>query len=309
MIIPLALAVVAAIMYALSGHIDKYLISKTVKNADYRALILVSTFVSGGLMTIIYLFVCNFDLRFDVSGMMVLFLNAVISVLALVFWFKALNREDVTIITIMLQLIPVFTLLLAPLLLKGQDISLVQLIGGVVIVLAALMVTYEPSKKKFSKNRLITLLLMTFASLAYALWEVLERFVNQSHDFNQTTMWSNIMLLLVGVIIIMFSKTYRRSFRKMMKSNGAKVVGLNLLNELLYSFGGVAATYAGTMVSVALVSFVTSGVQPFATMMLGIMITKLFPKVEKETITKEDIIKRLVAISMCVVGLACIGFG
>ena len=309
MLISLALAVVAAIMYALSGHIDKYLISKTVKNADYRALILVSTFVSGGLMTVIYLFVCNFDLRFDVSGMMVLLLNAVISVLALVFWFKALNREDVTIITIMLQLIPVFTLLLAPLLLKGQDISLLQLIGGVVIVLAALMVTYEPSKKKFSKNRLITLLLMTFASLAYALWEVLERFVNQDHDFNQTMMWSNIMLLLVGVIIIMFSKTYRRSFQKMMKSNGAKVVGLNLLNELLYSFGGVAATYAGTMVSVALVSFVTSGVQPFATMMLGIMITKLFPKVEKETITKEDIIKRLVAILMCVVGLACIGFG
>ena len=52
----------------------------------------------------------------------------------------------------------------------------------------------------------------------------------------------------------------------------------------------------------------TSGVQPFATMMLGIMITKLSPKVEK-TITKEDIIKRPIAISMCVVGLACIGFG
>ena len=79
MIIPLALAVVAAIMYALSGHIDKYLISKTVKNADYRALILVSTFVSGGLMTVIYLFVCHFDLRFDMPSMMVLFLNAVIS--------------------------------------------------------------------------------------------------------------------------------------------------------------------------------------------------------------------------------------
>lgn len=309
MMIPLVLALAAAAMYGLSGHIDKYLISKTVKNADYRALILVSTFVSGGAMTLVYLFVCGFDLSFDFTGISLLLLNAVINVVALILWFKALNREDVTIVTIMLQLIPVFTLLVAPLVLDNQSISVVQLVGGVLIVLASLIVTYEPSKKKFNKERFVTLFLMTLVSLAYAVWEIIERYVNQNHDFNRTTLWSNITLLVVGVVIIIISKTYRKSFNKMLRSNGAKVVGLNLLNEFMFSFGGVVSTYAGTMTSVALVSFVTAGAQPFAVMILGIIITKLFPKIEKERVTREDIMKRTIAIIMCVLGLACIGFG
>ena len=43
MIAPILLAMLAAIFYAATNHIDKYLISKAVKNADYRALILVFT--------------------------------------------------------------------------------------------------------------------------------------------------------------------------------------------------------------------------------------------------------------------------
>lgn len=44
-------------------------------------------------------------------------------------------------------------------------------------------------------------------------------------------------------------------------------------------------------------------------MLLGILITKLFPKIEGEKTTKKDIIKRVVAIVICIIGLACIEFG
>lgn len=44
------LAIIAAIFYAATNHIDKYLISKAVKNADYRSLILASTIIAGGVM-------------------------------------------------------------------------------------------------------------------------------------------------------------------------------------------------------------------------------------------------------------------
>lgn len=78
---------------------------------------------------------------------------------------------------------------------------------------------------------------------------------------------------------------------------------------MLNSFGGVFSTFAGTMASVALVSFVTQGVQPFAVMLIGLLITKLFPKIEKEQITKADIIKRVITIIICVIGLGFIEFG
>lgn len=78
---------------------------------------------------------------------------------------------------------------------------------------------------------------------------------------------------------------------------------------MLNSFGGVFSTLAGTMTSVALISFVTQGVQPFAVMLIGLLITKLFPKIEKEKITKSDIIKRTVTIIICIIGLGFIEFG
>lgn len=309
MIVSLVFAIIAAILYAATNHIDKYLISKAVKNADYRALILVSTIIAGGVMALIYLFVCNFQLGFDLPSILLLLFNSALYTVANIFWFKALDRDDTTIIVIMFQLIPVFMLFVSPIFLVDQNISPIQLVGGIIITLAAIFITYEPSKRKFTKEKLVTLAMMAFVSFAYAVWFIIERYVNQNHDFNQTTLWSNITLCVVGIFIYLCIKTYRKSFSEMLKSNGVKVIGLNLVNELFNSFGGVLSTFAGTMASVALVSFITQGVQPFAVMLLGILLTRIFPKIEKEQIGKKDIIRRTLTIIVCVIGLVCIEFG
>lgn len=309
MIIPIILAIIAAIFYASTNHIDKFLISKMVRNANYRSLILVSTIIAGGVMSIIYSFICGFKFEFDLSSFLILFFNSALYTVANIFWFKALDRDDTSLVVIMFQLIPVFMLLLSPIILPDQNISLIQLIGGVIITLAAIFVTFEPDKKKFSKEKLITLLIMAFVSIAYAIWFILERYVNLTHDFNQTTFWSNISLFLVGVIIFVFIKSYRSAFSKLLKTNGKKVIALNLVNELLNSFGGVLSTFAGTMTSIALISFTTQGVQPFAVLAIGILITKFFPKVEKENISKSVLIIRISMIILCLIGLACIEFG
>lgn len=309
MVMPLVLAILAAVFYATTNHIDKYMVSRAVKNADYRSLVLVSTIIAGLAMSVIYLFVCDFQLAFDWQSILILFGNSVLYAITLIFWFKAIGRDDATVVVIMFQLIPVFSLLLSPLLLRNQTISTIQLIGGTIITLAAIFITYEPEKKKFSKKKLGTLALMTFTSLGYTIWFILERYVNQNHDFNQTTLWSNITLCIVGILIFIFIKSYRKSFIKLMKHDAIKVFTLNLFNELFNSFGGVFSTFAGTMTSVALVSFITQGVQPFAVMILGIILTKIFPKMHKERPSKRELTKRIIAIIICIVGLAFIEFG
>ena len=309
MIIPIVLAIFAAVLYAVSNHIDKYLVSSAIKNTDYRALILVSTIIGGGGMTLVYLFVCNFQLAFDIASILLLFFSSAICTIANIFWFKALSRDDTTTVVIMFQLIPVFTLLLSPLVLRDQYINFLQLIGGILIALAAIFLTYEPKRRKFNKKRLVTLAMMAFVSITYAVWFIIERYVNQDHDFNQTILWSSITFLAVGIFILIFIKSFRKSFMKMLKSSGSKVVSLNFVNEMFSQFGSVVATYSGTMASVALVSFVTQGVQPFAVMMIGLLLTKLFPKIEKEKTTRVDIIKRITAIIVCAIGLGFIEFG
>ncbi len=309
MLLPFILAIAAATLYALTNHIDKYLISKVVKNADSRSLILFSTLVAGFAMSVIYAIICEFKFAFDLQSILLLFFNSALYAATLFYYFKALSRDDTTIVVIMFQFVPVFMLLLSPLILGSQSISAMQLVGCVITTIAATAVTYEPEKKKFSKSKLVTLFMMAFVSLGYAIWFIIEKVVTNGHDFNQTMLWSNLTLFIVGIIIFVFLKSYRKAFSGMLKSNGAKIVGLNLLNELLNSFGGVCSTLAGTMLSVALVSFISQGVQPFIVMMIGIIITKLFPKVEKENVAKKEIIKRVITIIACIIGLACIEFG
>jgi drug/metabolite transporter (DMT)-like permease len=257
----------------------------------------------------VYTFVTNFQFAFDIPSILILLLNSALYAIALGLYFKALNRDDTTIIVIMFQLIPVFILLISPLILGEQTIKPLQLVGGAIITFAAIFLTYEPARKKFNKNRLITLALMAIVSLDYALWFILSRYVNQNHDFNQTVLWSNITLFIVGVLIYIFLKSFRKSFNKMIKTNGITIISLNLVNEAFNSFGGIVSNLAGMMAPVALVSFVSQGVQPFSVMVLGILITKLFPKIGKEKITKSELIKRVITIIICIVGLGFIEFG
>ena len=303
------LAIIAATLFASSNHIDKYLISKAVRHSDYRALILVSTLISGGIMSVIYLFVCGFNISFDLVGILLMLSNAALTVFSLILWFKALDREDVAVVTIMLQLIPVFSLFIAPLLLADQVINPVQLVGSAIIVFAAIYITYEPSKQRIDMNRAFTLLLMVVASFMFAAQDVINRYVDQNHDFNRTILWLNLALLVMGIIIYVFIKPYRKSFNTMIKNNGAKVVGLNLANEVVYSFANIIQIFASTLAPVALVSFVTQSTIPFIVMLIGIFITKFFPKIEKEKISKKEITKRAITMLICVIGLACIGFG
>lgn len=309
MLIPLLLAIAAATLYALTNHIDKYLISKVVKNAEPQALIVFSTLVAGLIMSLIYAAICGFQFVFDWPSFLLLFFNSALYAATLYYYFKALSRDDTTIVVIMFNLVPVFMLFLSPLFLSDQTIGIVQLVGGIITTLAAIAITYEPEKKKFSKEKLVTFAMMAFVSLGYAAWFIIEKIVTKDHDFNQTMFWSNLTLLIVGIIIFIFLKKYRKSFKQLLKSNGPKVVALNLLNELFNSFGGVMSTLGGTLAPVALISFMSQGVQPFAVMILGILITKLFPKIGKESITKRDIIKRVITIIFCIIGLACIEFG
>ena len=310
MLFPLLLAAAAATLYAITNHIDKFLVSKASAHADHRALVVMSTLVAGGMMAIIYAFVCGFRIElFNAQSFAVLAANAVLYAITLGMYFCALKRDDTTIIVIMFNLVPVFSLLLSPLFLSGQEVRPLQLVGCLIVLLAAMIVTFESDKKRFSKAKLITLLMMAFVSLGYSLWFILTRVVTQNHDFELTTFWLNVMVFAVGLLAFLLLKKYRKSFTALVEKNGPVMFGLNITNELFNSFGMVLTTFAGTMIPVALVSFCSQGVQPFMSLLIGLLLTTFFPKIGKENVSKGEIARRVITVLICAIGLACINFG
>lgn len=310
MLFPLLLAAAAATLYAITNHIDKFLVSKASAHADHRALVVMSTLVAGGMMMLIYAIICGFRIEvFDVRSLLVLAGSAILYAITLSIYFCALKRDDTTIIVIMFNLIPVFSLLLSPLILRDQEVRPLQLLGCLIVLAAAMIVTFESDKKRFSKSKLVTFIMMAFVSLGYSMWFILTRFVTQDHNFEQTTFWLNAMIFLVGIIAFLLLRKYRKSFLVLVKKNGLLIFWLNITNELCNSFGMVLMTFAGTMVPVALVSFCSQGIQPFMSLLIGAMLTVFFPKIEKENIKRKEIIRRVITVLVCAVGLACVNFG
>lgn len=310
MIFPLLLAAAAATLYAITNHIDKFLVSKASAHADHRALVVMSTLVAGGMMMLIYAIICGFKIEvFDARSLLVLAGSAILYAITLAIYFCALKRDDTTIIVIMFNLIPVFSLLLSPLVLRDQEVRPLQLLGCLIVLAAAMIVTFESDKKRFSKSKLVTFIMMAFVSLGYSMWFILTRFVTQDHNFEQTTFWLNVMIFLVGIIAFLLLRKYRKSFLALVKKTGPLIFGLNITNELCNSFGMVLMTFAGTMAPVALVSFCSQGIQPFMSLLIGAILTVFFPKIEKENIKRKEIVRRVITVLVCAVGLACVNFG
>jgi len=296
----LLLSLLAAFIWASTNHIDKYLISKIMKNGDYKGLLIFSSFVSGMLLLPVFLILSNFNIMMDLLSVLYMFLTVMCSVIAIIFYYKALDKNDAAIIVAIYQTIPVFVYILGLIFLK-ETLTVSQITGGIMILLSAVFITFSFEKLSFSKEKRIALFLMLGSSILYATEYLLFRLVTIKVDFNIACFWYYLMLMLAGLTLLVF-KSYRKSFFSLVKTNGKKVFGLNIFNEVWYQLGGLLANYAMTLSPLAIISIISSGTQSIFVFIIGIVGTKFFPKTFDDETTK-DLPQKLVCIILGVVGL------
>ena len=102
MTVAVAITLIACLLWAIGNHIDKYLLCN-VRNleSNVKTLLLFSSLVAGVVISPIWLFISKFQIDISLPSLIAILLAAILYILATYFYFKALEKNDASIVVVM----------------------------------------------------------------------------------------------------------------------------------------------------------------------------------------------------------------
>ena len=300
MTLAILIPILACFLWAVTNHIDKFMITGIDQSKDsIKILLLFSTFVAGIVLIPIWLILGHFEIGISTISLISVLLSSVIYILATVLYFKAIEKNDTSIVVVMFQLIPVFSYALALILFK-ENLTARQIIGSIIIIFSAIIITFDFSEKN-SKKKLKALLLMTISSLCYSVYFILFDIGIRHSAYYSCAFWYQIGFLIMGLMLLCI-KAYRIPFINAIKKNGKRYLVLNVTNESINLIANLLVNFANTLLPIALVN-VLNGFQSMFVFILGVIGTIFIPKYIKEDLRRSVVIQKIISIILGIIGL------
>jgi drug/metabolite transporter (DMT)-like permease len=268
----LLLAFSGPILWAASTHIDKYLVERYFKNSDTAVLMVFTALIGVVMLPLIWWLEPGVP---DVSPIDIVVLAAVgiLYMGAMLFYLRAIQSEEASVVAPLFQASTLFTLLLAYIGL-GEILTRTQLGGGALILGGAVVLSLDHSLR-FWRFKLKLALLMLACTFVLALSSVIFKFFAIRDEFWITTFWTNVGQALFGLGILAVP-AYRRHFLSLFRQSPGPVIAINGANELINLGGGLGVRFASLLAPVALVSAISSTSTLFV-FAFGILLTHFFP--------------------------------
>jgi uncharacterized membrane protein len=282
------------VLWAASTHIDKYLVDRYFRDSD-TAVLMVFTALLGALALpfIVWAQPGVFKPHFWAIGVMAL--SGVLYMGALLFYLRAIQTTEASVIAPLFQTSTLFTVLLAWLLLH-EALGWRQL-GGVGLIFLGVVALSVGKKGQAKALKPGVVLLMLGCGMVMSLSAVLFKLFALRDDFWVTTFWNFAGEALFGLAILAVPR-YRRQFTALFRKHPGPVVGINGANELINLGGGLGVRFASLSAPVALVSAVSSTVTLFV-FAFGVALTLFWPKAAKEDLSRGSLIRKGIA-ALCV---------
>lgn len=283
----LLFALLAPLIYTVVNFIDKYLVSRVVKEHDAMPIY---TSLAGFLAGTVFWVVTGFPKLALFDGLIVI-LTGILTAWSLIVYFKALAIEDTSNVILFFQMFPIISLVLSSLFLH-EAITSIQLGGFVLVLVATILVSVKKKKKHFHFSKGFLLILVY--DLLYALSGVLIKFAINANSFSKILSYESWGVGLGGFMVFIFFPSVRKAFRKNLKKIKKRAVGVIFLNESGFILAKSLTFLAFSLGAVALVA-VLENTQIFYGIFLGYLLTKMIPKVFKENIEKKELLKKIFA--------------
>lgn len=294
------LTIFASFLWGITNHIDKFMISGIDESgSSVKTLLVFSTLVAGIILSPIWLIASKFSIGISNVSLLCVLLSSFVYILATYFYFKALEKNDASIVVVMFQLIPVFSYILALIFFK-ENLALQQIIGSILIILSAVLISFDFEERN-NKSKWLALILMALSSLLYATYFFLFDIGIRNSSYNSCAFWLQIGFLIQGIILICF-KNYRSTFIEAIKNNGKKYFSLNITNEAINLIANLLVNFSNVTIPLALAN-VLNGFQGAFVFILGVIGVKLLPKYFKENISKKIVVQKISCIIISIVGL------
>ena len=287
------------LLWAISTHIDKFLVDKYFRHSDTAVLMVFTAFLGVIALPVIWLFEPEvLALPWLATGVMTA--SGILYMGAMLFYLRAIQTEEASVVAPLFQATTLFTFALGLVFLHEMP-RWPQLLGAGLVVAGALGLSLD-KKLHLHSFKLRLVLLMLAATFAVALSSVVFKFFAVHDEFWSTTFWTFVGEGLFGVGILLRPK-YRKQFVHLFRKNPGAVIGVNAANELINLGGGLGVRYASLLAPVALVSAI-SATSTFFVFLFAILLTVFFPKFGREDLSARNVYQKAVGGLLIMAGVA-----
>jgi len=289
------------ILWALSTHLDKYLVERFFKESNTAVLLVFTALVGALLLPLIW--TCEPRVvELPIASILLMLLSGLLYMTALFFYLRAIQTEEASVVAVFFQAAPLFGYVLGYLVL-GETLSLTQTVGGILVILGALMASVRLDAPGTAfKGKLVALMLgcaltMSVSSLIFKLFSV-------RAEFWTTTFWMLAGQAIFGAGLFAIARLRRQLFT-LFHRNPVALLSINGANELINLGGSLGSRYALTLAPLSLVQAVgaTTTIFVFA---FGIVLSLFAPSLARESLVGRELAAKGIAAVLVAFGVTLI---
>ncbi len=272
-------ALLAALFWAMSNIIDKYVLTKLVKHPVVPLMIL--GIVGFVLSVLIYFFIGFSEL--SVILMLLGLFNGALYIVAVFFYYKATQIEEISRLAPLLFTTPIFVMIFGFLFL-GELFTTMQYAGVMLLVFGAILVTIKGSLKvSFDKAFFYIIMAAIVFSANLVIIKYLLEFADYLTIFSITKIGT--FLSILPLIVLQFDK-----LKANIREKGYKAVGMISFNEgVITQLGNIFLILATSIGFATLVNALTS-VQVLFVLLMSLFLSIFYPHIIKEDIGKRNVL-------------------
>jgi drug/metabolite transporter (DMT)-like permease len=292
------IALWAPFLLACANHNDKLLLSRHLPEKSIGSIVTLSSLFSGVAIPIVFFIqrdVCDVSL---VQGF-ALVATGMFSVFAAVCYFHALGIDEASFVTPFFQTVPIFACVLGYFIL-GETITVTQGMGSIVIIVGALVLSFEFGRRGMRFKRTVVALMLG-ASFLGAINGVVFKLIAGDRGFWVSLFWGFVGQVMSGLTFLACVPHYRRDFLGLFQQQKIAAISLIAFSKALFSVSEAVTFYATLLAPVALVLLVNS-FQPVFVFALGILLALFFPRLAEESIGRMKMLQKSVGIGLMLVG-------
>jgi len=282
-------------------HLDKYLVERFFKASDVAIMVLFTALVVVLALPIIWYFEPTV-LNPGFGGIALIVLAGILYMTGMLFYLRALQSEEASVVAPFFQTGPLFGYVLAYLVL-GETLSPRQMLGGTLIIVGALFVSIRIGRSmKMFKTRLAVL--MVACGFIMALSSLIFKVFALKVEFWTTTFWMFVGEGIFGVALLMIP-SYRRQFIALLRTNTAALLSINASNELINLGGGLGNRYALLFAPLSIVQAIGSTTTLFV-FAFGIVLSVFLPGLGREDLSGRELAQKGTAAVIVAIGVALV---
>ncbi len=286
-------SIATSFIYSIINHIDKGLLDKYFKDGGVEVLLIFSAiFAFFGMPYAI--FMEPNVLSIEGQNVFIMLVVAMLNIVLLYCYLKALEGDEPTVVILYYQLIPVIALGMGYSVLD-ETISSREGMAMVVVLLGTTLASFERTSLNGYRFKRRTCFFMLIATTCWAAEVTLGKVVILSESVYHSIFWESLMMVLLGVSMYCMRPKSRRGFSSVWKLNSKYILALMIFSEALYAVGNIFSAQATALKTVAIV-LLSQPMQTVFVFTLGIFLTIFFPKIYKERIEPLDWIQKTLAI-------------